>query len=104
MEHFSQFKLRHSLLALTTFALAGGVYPREPWLGASLLAVTAGFWLGFLLLMLSNVTDSSNFEYRSPINQTAVAAGQILISACGTICILLWLFVTLGILQFVVGF
>lgn len=104
MEQLYQFKLQHACAAVTTFALAGAVYPREEWLGAMMLLATSGVWIGVLLLMFSNAADGKDFEYRSQTNQSAVAAAQILISACGTVGVLLWSFVVLGILQYAIGF
>lgn len=105
MEQFSQFKLQHALAAITTFAVAGAVYPRDPGLGAGLLVATAGVWFGVMVLMLSNAAaNGEDFENRSPTNQIAVATGQIVISACGTILIVLWTLVLIGMLLFVTGF
>jgi len=84
-----QFRLQHLCYVMLSFSIAGAVANWEIGYGITLLSLNAGFWMGYVLIGISNLIDARDFDDRKLWPQFICAVGTLLIAACATIGIIL---------------
>ena len=98
-----QFRLLHLCYVMLSFSIAGAIVSWERGLGITLLVLTAGFWIGYVLLGISNLIDAREFDDRKLWSQLIGALGTLLIAACATFGMILIALILLAAGAWLIG-
>lgn len=93
----TQFRVKHLLFMIFSFALALGMYEFEPVIGGTLLILNIGFWSGFGLNAISDFVDPGEIDERNWASQIFNAIGIFLIGICGSVGMLIYAMLVLGV-------
>ncbi len=93
----TQFRVKHLLFMIFSFALALGMYELEPRIGGTLLILNIGFWSGYGLTAISDFVDPGEIDERNCASQIFNAIGIFLIGICGSVGMLIYAMLVLGV-------
>jgi hypothetical protein len=95
--NLTQFRIKHLMLMVLSFAFALGIREWISGLGTAFLILVFGYWVGFGFVVVSDLLDARAFEERSIASSTLAGIGIFLVAAFGGMAVILFSLCVVGV-------